>query len=208
MVNEIDQGLIDKIPHFETFFARVGFKRTDGAVFGLLTFSTDSLRSEEIQSILGLSQPAVSNALKTLTQYSMIETRDHPENKRIKVHSPKENAISIVAGILRKREMEYLLDFEKVTTDALAEAQKLKDTNVINRLQTIVSTTKFAKSLTDFIVKVDEEFDNPYPVIDRIPGTLKFLKENYNQIQNKKNNITGIVGKKLNELLDTMEKRS
>ncbi len=205
MLNEIDQGLIDKIPHFETFFARVGFKRTDGAVFGLLTFSSIPLRSEEIESILGLSQPAVSNALKTLTQYSMIDSRDHPENKRIKVHSPKENAISVVAGILRKREMEYLIDFEKVTTEAY---QKTEHENVKRRLKTIVSTTRFAKSLTDVIIKLDEEMENPYPVIDRIPKTISFLKENYQNIQNKKSNIAGIFGKKLNEFLDTVEKRS
>ena len=43
------------INEFEKFFARVGFKRIDGAVFCLLSLSDDYLKSEEIEEILNQS---------------------------------------------------------------------------------------------------------------------------------------------------------
>lgn len=207
------QGMFDHIKNFEEiirefekFFARVGFKKIDGAVFGLLSLSETPLKSEEIEQILNLSQPAVSNALKNLNQYSMIGTKDHPENKRVKIHFAKENAISIVSGVLKKRELSYLEDFEKISKKALTEDIPDK---VQSRFTHILSTTQFAKSLTEVIIKIDQEFENPYPIINNIPKAINFIKDNQKvgleQIKNTQKAFKHIAKRGLNNILDKME---
>ena len=59
----IEPEIQKELPHFEMFFNRIGFKRIDGSVFGLLVLSKKALTSEEIEEALGLSQSAVSLSL-------------------------------------------------------------------------------------------------------------------------------------------------
>ena len=197
------------INEFEKFFARVGFKRIDGAVFCLLSLSDDYLKSEEIEEILNLSQPAVSNSLKNLSNYSMIITKDHPSNKRIKIHTAKDNAISVVSGVLRKRELSYLEDFEKISQSVLNESlpQRVKE-----RFNHILSTTQFAKSLTEIIIKIDNEFENPYPLINNIPKAINFIKEGQgigaHHLKETQKTFTNIAKKGISNILEKMENQT
>ena len=56
----IESDFLEEIRHFENFLSRVGFKRIDGAVYGLLVLAKRPLSSEEIEKALDLSQSAVS----------------------------------------------------------------------------------------------------------------------------------------------------
>ncbi|OIQ15858.1 MAG: hypothetical protein BM556_16280 [Bacteriovorax sp. MedPE-SWde] len=195
----IEDELKAHLPHFESFFNRVGFKRIDGAVFGLLCFSKGPLTSDQIEEDLGLSQSAVSLSLKTLAQYSMIESRDHKELKRLKLHYAKDDALKIVASVIRKREMEYLADFERMTASAMTIVE---DDVRKQRLSTILSTVKFARSICDVIVNVSEEFKNPYPVIEKFPQFMGFVKTNIPNINEAKTQIKNQIKSKLKDKLN------
>lgn len=64
-----DPSLLSELTVFENFLSRIGFKRIDGSVFGLLVLSETPMTQDEIGEILGISQSAVSQSLKTLDLY-------------------------------------------------------------------------------------------------------------------------------------------
>ena len=97
---EID---LKNLRHFEKFLKSIGFKRIEGSIYGLLILSELPLSSEEIQKKLGLSQAAVSNAIKMLNYYTAVETSlDH--NKGCRVYEATQDCISVVSNVLQKRE--------------------------------------------------------------------------------------------------------
>jgi len=61
--------LLTEISCFESFLNNIGFKRIDGAIYGLLVLSETPLTSDEIEKTLSLSQSAISLSLKTLTHF-------------------------------------------------------------------------------------------------------------------------------------------
>jgi DNA-binding transcriptional regulator GbsR (MarR family) len=200
---QIEEELVQKLPHFESFFNRVGFKRIDGAIFGLLCFSKGPLTSDQIENKLGLSQSAVSQSLKTLAQYSMIESRDHKELKRLKLHYAKGDALKIVSSVIRKREIEYLKEFEVMTGEAL---NIVKDDERKQRLTTILATSTFARSLCEVIINVSEEFKNPYPIIEKLPQFASFVQTSIPKVEvattQIKSQIKNTIQNKLNGWLD------
>lgn len=200
----IEESLLEYLPHYEAFFSKVGFKRIEGAVFGVLVYSPRALASDEIEKILGLSQPAVSSALKTLSTYKMVQTTDHPEIKRMKIHEANDDAINIVSNIVKKRELEIIEEFENITANSL---KLIEDEKRKTRLTNILTTTRFAKSLSEFIISISKELDNPYMAIEKFPLVTKVLKNSMtdiNQIKSGlksglKNSFLNIVSKIENE---------
>ena len=117
--NFISEECLQEIPAFETFLYKVGFKRNEGAIFGLLVLSDRPLASEQIEEVLGLSQSAVSLALKKLSHYGAVETfENRVSEKRVKLHTVKEDSLSIVASLFRKREQETIEDVSSTYFDA------------------------------------------------------------------------------------------
>lgn len=200
----IEDELLEMINHFGNFFSRVGFKRIDGAIFGLLTFSKRPLSSEEIESLLNLSQSAVSQSLKTLSIYSMVETIDHKDLKRLKLHYVKDDAIAIVSSVIRKRELEYLREFEKMNLKSL---EIIKDDKRKTRINSILLTTRFAKTLSEFIVELTDKYENPYSIIDKIPLVFSMIKSNKDLITQTKDKIQGQIITKLGDFLSSGESR-
>ncbi len=178
----IEQALLDELPAFENFLNRIGFKRIEGSVYGLLVLSPNPLTSVEIENTLQLSQPAVSNALKVLTHYGAVISRDTKReglDRRIKVHSVKEDSLSIVASVFRKREQETIQDFkqmairlEKISRDLSSENDPRN-----KRLKSIVSTCEIAESVISFVVELTKsKLPEEYPqVIKQLPRTLQLL---------------------------------
>lgn len=177
----IDEAIINELAHFENFFDRIGFKRIDGAVFGLLTLTDRALSSEEIQSILNLSQSAVSQSLKTLNHFSAIETRDSKDRK-YKVHQAKTDSLKIVASVFRKREQEMVYEFKQMAQRVL-EIEKQKDFNLKSlraiRMKSIIKTCEMAEATMNFVMhlatsKNTDEFQN---IIEKFPKALNTLLE-------------------------------
>ncbi|WP_372654268.1 GbsR/MarR family transcriptional regulator [Halobacteriovorax sp.] len=178
----IEQTLLDELPAFENFLNRIGFKRIEGSVYGLLVLSPSPLTSVEIENTLQLSQPAVSNALKVLTHYGAVVSRDSKRedlDRRIKVHTVKEDSLSIVASVFRKREQETIQDFkqmairlEKISRDLSTENDPRN-----KRLKSIVSTCEIAESVISFVVELTKsKLPEEYPqVINQLPRTLQLL---------------------------------
>lgn len=182
----IEESLLEYLPHYEAFFSKVGFKRIEGAVFGVLVYSPRALASDEIEKILGLSQPAVSSALKTLSTYKMVLTTDHPEIKRMKIHEANDDAINIVSNIVKKRELEIIEEFENITANSL---KLIEDEKRKTRLTNILTTTRFAKSLSEFIISISKELDNPYMAIEKFPLVTKVLKNSMTDINQFKSGL-------------------
>lgn len=179
-VNECDfitEELMEEIVVFESFLDRIGFKRIDGSVFGLLVLSSRPLSSEEIERTLGLSQSAVSLSLKNLAHFGAIETRD-ARQKRLKLHSAKENSLSIVASVFRKREQESVLEFKEMAQRSLKKMAKDPENSLrITRLQSILATCQLAEEVIAFVMNLAKiENQEVYrQIINRVPKTLNMM---------------------------------
>lgn len=180
----IEPHLINEIVHFEDFFSRMGFKRIDGSVFGLLVLSKRPLTSEEIEETLKLSQSAVSLSLKSLLHIGAIETRDsrdHKEMSKAKVHSAKEDSLSIVASVFRKREEEYVSEFKKMAIRVLNQSEGDENITRKRRMISIINTCEIAEAVMQFVITIarekgSEHFDQHYEaVVKKLPKTLELL---------------------------------
>ncbi len=168
---------LSELVYFETFLNRMGFKRIDGSIYGLLLLASRPLTSEEIESTLGLSQSAVSLSLKNLGHYGAVETWDSPENKRIKIHSAKEDALSIVASIFRKREGQYVEEFKLMARRILKRAQQQGNQRTQKRLQSIINTCEAAEAVMNFVIslgrlEIKEQYEN---ILKKLPDNLETL---------------------------------
>lgn len=159
--------LLAEIPAFEDFLHDIGFKRNEGAIFGLLVLSAGPMSSEEIEQTLNLSQSAVSQGLKKLSLYGAIETREsrsQESSKRIKYHQAKEDSLSIVATLFRKREQETIEKFKKMAqrVQGQLESDTHQDNEIVQtRMKSIISTCELAESVIHFVMGVASQADNP-----------------------------------------------
>jgi DNA-binding transcriptional regulator GbsR (MarR family) len=161
---------------FEDFLNSIGFKRIEGAVFGLLVLSDSPLTSEEIGKALNLSQSATSTSLKTLAHYGAIETRESRENNRAKLHSAKDDSLSIVASIFRKRDHEKILGLKKAA-ERILKNKSDPETPSYRRLKSIISTSEIAESVMNFVFGLAErDIPEQYPqIIKRLPKAFDLI---------------------------------
>lgn len=212
----VEPELLKELPSFEVFFDRIGFKRIDGSVFGLLVLAKKSLTSEEIEQTLNLSQSAVSLSLKTLAHFGAIETtgdRDNPGAKA-KLHSAKEDSIAIVASVFRKREEEVITDFKRMAQRVLERSEGSEFAGRKRRMQSIITTCEIAESVMNFVItlahnKSRSEYESQYEaMVKRLPKALDLLSSSTapladltiaikdNLTEKFKNNLKGIYEKR------------
>ncbi|MBY0414448.1 MAG: ArsR family transcriptional regulator [Bdellovibrionales bacterium] len=212
----VEPEILKELPNFEIFFSRIGFKRIDGSVFGLLVLAKKPLSSEEIEEVLNLSQSAVSLSLKTLTTFGAIETtgdRDNPGAKA-RLHYAKEDSLAIVASVFRKREEEIIADFKRMAQRVLDRSEGLEFSVRKRRMQSIITTCEIAESVMNFVItlahnKTGSEYSAQYEnMVKRLPKALDLissstlplaeltmnLKENFTE--KFKNNLKGIYEKR------------
>lgn len=197
----IHAELLEELPHFESFLHKIGFKRLEGAVYGLLVLSDRPLTSEEIQAALGLSQSAVAQALKSLTHYGAVETRDAREvggdiHPRTKVHVARQETMSIVACVFRKREQEAVEEYKRMAERLVAKSIRTgasEESPRLKRLRSIISTAQIAESVMNFVIELSHyESTAHYPkIVSQLPRFFHAL------IQGEKMAV-GLVRKHLN----------
>jgi DNA-binding transcriptional regulator GbsR (MarR family) len=154
-----EMELLKELPDFETFLNRVGFKRIDGAVYGLLVLIDRALSSEEIEQYLGLSQSAISNSLKNLSHYNAVGFREDPDNKRIKLHYAKDDSLSIISSVFRKREQLHVEEFKAMAKRLLKKSQAMNSSEICKRnirLKSIILSCEIAESVIKFIINVTQ----------------------------------------------------
>ena len=193
-----DSSLLRELSAFENFFQQAGFKRIDGAIYGVLVLSARELASEDIEKILGLSQSATSMALKNLTHFNAIESTDDRE-RRCKLHRAKEDSLSVVASIFRKREQQNIEDFKAMANRILSNP-KYKDSDPENvrtkRLKSIIMSCEMAESIMKFVIGLSQfgEQKQYFNVIRKLPQALELITAKAEPLAsfttNLKNNIT------------------
>ncbi|MBC7538172.1 MAG: ArsR family transcriptional regulator [Bacteriovorax sp.] len=180
----IEPQILAELPHFEMFFNRIGFKRIDGSVFGLLVLAQKPLTSEEIEEALKLSQSAVSLSLKTLAHFGAIETKDLRENSKAHVHTAKEDSLNIVASLFRKREEEYIVDFKLMSQRVLDKSNGPDNIARKKRMQSIISTCEIAESVMNFVITIaqnksrenHDQYAAQYEaIVKRLPKALDLI---------------------------------
>lgn len=183
-------SLLNEIPAFEDFFYDIGFKRNEGAIFGLLVLSEGPLSSEEIEATLQLSQSAVSQGLKKLSLYGAIETRESRTNetsKRTKLHQAREDSLSIAATLFRKREQETIEKFKKMAKRVQKQKQADPNSVVLSRMKSIISTCELAESVIHFVMGVASQADNPLyqELTHQLPKLLERNLKRLNEFTNE-----------------------
>lgn len=176
MYDFIDPQLINEIPIFENFLDRIGFKRIDGAIFGLLVLSNRPLTSEEIERTLNLSQSAVSLSLKNLIHFGAVESRVSRET-RAKHHRAKENSLAIVASVFRKREHESISEFKEMAERVIAKTKDPQASPRHKRLTSLITTCELADAVIHFVfalAKVDR-LEVYRPIVQQVPKALDLL---------------------------------
>lgn len=183
--NAVEPEILKELPHFEMFFNRIGFKRIDGSIFGLLVLAKKPLTSEEIEEGLNLSQSAVSLSLKTLAAFGAIETRDDRDNRdtKAKLHCAKEDSLAIVASVFRKREEEMVADFKRMAQRVLEHSQGEEHLSRKKRMQSIITTCELAESVMSFVItmaqnKSKSDYEAHYEaMVKRLPKALDLLAQ-------------------------------
>ena len=179
----VEPEILRELPSFENFFSRIGFKRIDGSIFGLLVLAKKPLTSEEIEQTLNLSQSAVSLSLKSLTHFGAIETtgdRDNPGAKA-KLHSAKEDSLAIVASVFRKREEEVISDFKKMAQRVLEQSALPEHSGRKKRMQSIITTCEIAESVMNFVITIannksrSDYVDQYEALVKKLPKALDML---------------------------------
>lgn len=215
MTLEVNQGLIveaellSELSSFENFFSRIGFKRIDGSVFGLLVLAKKPLTSEEIEQTLNLSQSAVSLSLKTLSHFGAIETsgdRDQAVTKA-RLHHAKEDSLSIVASVFRKREEEVIADFKKMAQRVLEKSNSPEYANRKKRMQSILLTCEIAESVMNFVITMaqnkskTEYLDHYEAMIKKLPRALDLLSSSVGPLSVPLSDLTASLTNNLKENL-------
>lgn len=215
MTLEVNQGLIveaellSELSSFENFFSRIGFKRIDGSVFGLLVLAKKPLSSEEIELTLNLSQSAVSLSLKTLSHFGAIETsgdRDQAGTKA-RLHHAKEDSLSIVASVFRKREEEVIADFKKMAQRVLEKSNSPEYANRKKRMQSILLTCEIAESVMNFVITMAqnkskaEYLDHYEAMIKKLPRALDLLSSSVGPLSVPLSDLTASLTNNLKENL-------
>ncbi len=187
----ISKELLTEISNFESFFEAAGFKRIYGAIYGLLVLAPRSLSSDEIEEILGISQSAVSQASKILIHFGAI-TMCGSSIPRQRLYSAKDNSLTVVASIIKKREQQHIEDFKRMSErviNTLKEEGIAQDDIRFQRIESIGTTCSIARSLIEFIVRLgDERLGNRYQdLAKKLPVILDTLvqgRESLNIITN------------------------
>ncbi len=163
---------------FESFLSKVGFKRIDGAIYGLLVLSHSPLSQEQIESELGLSQSAISQSLKTLSHYGAIEITLPSEStrSRVKYYSARADSLGTVATVFRKREQEAIGEFKYLAQGLLKEEPE-SDSVVSRRLKSIIETCEIAEAVMDFVMKLTshQNLTEYSRIIRKLPTALDLL---------------------------------
>lgn len=171
----IEKELLNEIPAFEEFLKRMGLKRIEGAVYGLLTLSNRPLSSEEIEQTLNLSQSAVSMALKTLTYFGAVESMREREKKG-QVHQAKLDSVSIVATVFKKREQEAIEEFKNMAQRSQSLIKNKEDQRY-QRLNSIITTCEMAEVVMNFVIKVASKniSEQHRDIVAKLPKMLDAL---------------------------------
>lgn len=190
---------------------KIGFKRIEGKVYGLLVLSEKPLNSVEIQNELELSQSAVSNSLKTLTTYkTVLITTD--KDKGCRTYSAVENTLEIVSQVFRKREKEFIRDYKLMAEKLLnkPEFQKLNtNSSRIKRLNSIVKVCQLGDMVINFIISLDEleQKHKNYTdkIIDNLPRAFDLLINTQSTAQEGAKIVKNIVGTKLRSYVEKFQ---
>lgn len=183
------------IPIFENFLKKIGFKRVDGAIFGLLILSEKPLTSPEIEKTLNLSQSATSTSLKTLSHYGAIETIESRET-RVQIHSAKLNMLAVVSAIFSKRDQEDILGLKKTVKKILQENNVGPKSE--KRLESIILTCEIAESVMNFVMGLSQkQIPESYPqIIKRLPKVLDLLTHSVDISSSLKDMVNSKIFKK------------
>jgi|GEM_PF-593231 len=215
----IPEELLHEIPAFEQFLSQLGFKRLEGAIFGLLVLAPEGLTSEQIEQTLGLSQGAVSLALKNLIHFNAIEV-DTQKDKRKRLYHAKRDSLGIAATIFKKREYSDIAQFKKIAEKLLQLSLELGDGPLnprVIRLKSIIMTCNLAIAVMNFVIDlVDHNLEHDTPellneIAEKLPNTLKVLLEGLGHAKKLKSNIpiiTKQIGQVMNEQLERQGKRA
>ena len=180
--------LKEELRGFEEFLKRVGFKRIHGSIYGLLVLSERPLSSAEIEKELGLSQSAVSQAIKTLSMYGAINSK-LMANKNYLVHEATLNTLDIVASVFRKRESETLSNYMQMAKRIKLKLEKQgvdKTSNQMKRVQSMMNTAQLGQTVIDFILTLSDLQinDKLNKVTERLPQLFNLMAKG-NNFENK-----------------------
>ncbi|MFT7677365.1 MAG: DNA-binding transcriptional regulator GbsR (MarR family) [Planctomycetota bacterium] len=169
----LEEGLLEQLQPFETFFKSFGFKRIHGRVWGLLVLAGQSLASKEVVKELGISQGLASTTLNELADWGAIQT-SFDTSRRCNLHTPVGNTLSIVATVLRRREQMAFARFHEGmtrTVEIIAAKNGPRDPRLLT-LRSILSTCEIADAVMQLVFSsVSNALGDPQSLLSRAIGT-------------------------------------
>ena len=202
----IEPELLGEIHEFESFLKKIGFKRVEGSVLGLLVLAKRPLVSEEIEKTLSLSQSAVSQAIKNLSHFGAIETRETlgPKDRRIKTHTAKEDSLQIVGTVFRKREQEAIEEFKAMAERALSRVdadESFEEGRRSRRLKSIIATCEIAEAVMKFVIHLSQKHQSPYydEVVKKLPRVFDLVIGGAEPLAGAANEIKSTLTNKLKD---------
>jgi len=175
----LNNDLREELLGFEEFLKQIGFKRIDGSIYGLLVMTDRPLSSAQIEEELELSQSAVSQTLKKLTDYKAI-TSVHDREQNCLVHIAADNTLDIVASVFRKREADIVRNYKLTAVRLKQKMQKQgksESSQQVKRLQSIITSCELGEAIISFIGTLSDMqlADKIKKITDRLPQVFKLL---------------------------------
>ena len=191
-----------EILEFEKSLQVFGFKRTEASIYGYLVVCESPKTADEICTALSLSQGAVSQGLKRLSQWGGVESQ-YDSTKRAHIHSAVEDSMKIVAKIFKRREQDAILNMKNVARSALERYTKEGDGPLhprVIRLKSIILTCETAEAVIKFILSLSDISDHKKAstIVKALPKAFELLvfgTSTANSIASKIKGLLGSTGK-------------
>lgn len=200
---QIDETIKDDLHGFEEFLKKLGFKRLEGSIYGVLVLVEENLSAEEIQNFLGLSQSAVSNALKTLVSFNAVVLKND-RDRGCRLYEANEDCLNIVANVFRKRELsivrDYKLNIKRLKNKAIDNGENEESLRV-RRFNSILTVGQLGEVILQFIFTLDE-MDSKHrhhiqKITNKLPKVLDLMTQGPELAHDGVNLIKGMVGSRM-----------
>ncbi|MEM9280381.1 MAG: MarR family transcriptional regulator [Verrucomicrobiota bacterium] len=143
------------ILHWGEMGTKWGINRTVAQIHALLFITEDPLNAEDICNRLGVARSNVSNSLKELQNWGIVNVVHLPGDRRDHFESVKDvfELFRAIAGERKKREIDPTLKSLRKSAEEAAQSKDPSDAHATHQLEELLS---FFEMVSSFYDKMDQ----------------------------------------------------
>jgi DNA-binding transcriptional regulator GbsR (MarR family) len=163
------------VEQFGAFFEVFGIKRNVGRIWSTLFLASLPLSQTELSRRTGLSAGMVSESLRELDHWGAVRVVPAP-GERSSRYEAEESLLSIVATILRKRELEAVRNLREAIRKRRAEGARFDNERISRRLAAVEEATELYEALTAMIGRLARLSGTSVTTATKVVNRMRFLE--------------------------------